>query len=135
MPLRLRTSAGLSSLRQATKQASPLPRQLNASRRGYATSPAGGTSGGSKVSGTNVVAAVAVLLGGGAGFYFYNQDGKKDLLDVGVGKATSKLGGSKEKSAKQTGIGSADDYQKVSLLFRVAAVQSHAESLSGFSGI
>lgn len=68
------------------------------------------------MSGTNVVAAVAVLLGGGAGFYFYNQDGKKDLLDVGVGKATSKLGGSKDKIANQTGIGSADDYQRVSLL-------------------
>jgi hypothetical protein len=114
MPLRLRASAGFSPLRQASKQ-TPLPRQLHASR-GYATSPAGGTSGGSKVSGTNVVAAVAVLLGGGAGFYFYNQDGKKDLLDVGVGKATSKLGGSKDKIANQTGIGSADDYQRVRLI-------------------
>lgn len=115
MPLRLRANAALNPVRQAAPRA-PLPRQqLTHFARGYATSPAGGTSGGSKVSGTNVAAVVAVLFAGGAGFYLYNQDGKKDALDVGVGKGASKLGGSKAKmAANQTGVGSAADYQEVS---------------------
>jgi len=118
MPLRLRASAALNPVRQAAPRA-PLPRQqLSNVTRGYATSPAGGTSGGSKVSGTNVVAAVAVLFAGGAGFYLYNQDGKKNALEVGVGKGASKLAGAKAKAANQTGVGSAADYQEVSRLHR-----------------
>jgi hypothetical protein len=83
--------------------------------RPYSTSPSGGTSGGSKVSGGNVVAATALLLAGGAGFYFYSQDGKKDILDVGHGKGESKLIGSKAKGAtsSEKGVGSFKDYQEV----------------------
>jgi hypothetical protein len=113
MPLRLRANAGASmTFKQAT---APLPRRLPATRP-YSTSPAGGTSGGSKASGTNVVLAAAVLMAGGAGFYFYNQEGKKDALGVGVGRATSKLGGAKAKAAGANGVGSFADYQEVSTI-------------------
>lgn len=114
LPLRLRANVGAPlSFKQAAR--TPLPRRLNGSNRFYATSPAGGASGGSKVSGTNVIAAAAILLGGGVGFYLYNQDGKKDLLDVGVGRGASKLGGAKAKNAADnSGIGSYEDYQQVS---------------------
>lgn len=114
MPLRLRANVGAPlSFRQVARN--PLPRRLNGSNRGYATSPAGGTSGGFKVSGSNVIAAAAILLGGGVGFYLYNQDGKKDILDVGVGRGASKLGGAKARSATdKSGVGSFEDYQQVS---------------------
>ncbi|UZJ52056.1 hypothetical protein CBS101457_001376 [Exobasidium rhododendri] len=110
LPLRLRANAGLALKQNA--HVAPLPRRLPAVRP-YSTAPSGGTSGGSKVSGTNVLVAAGVLFAGGAGFYFYNQDGKKDLLDVGVGRGASKLGGAKAKSANQTGVGSFADYQEV----------------------
>ena len=113
MPLRLRANVGASMTFKQASQAAPLPRRMPVARL-YSTAPAGGTSGGSKASGTNVVAAVAVLLAGGAGFYFYNQDGKKKAVNVGVGRAASKLEGAKAKKGGENGIGSFADYQEVS---------------------
>ena len=112
LPLRLRAQAGSSMTIRQASHAAPLPRRLPAVRP-YSTSPAGGTSGGSKVSGTNVVAAAAILLAGGAGFYFYGQDAKKDLLDVGAGRGATKLGGAKSKVPAEGALGSFADYQAV----------------------
>lgn len=103
--LRLRSNVGAAPLRQAA------PFRACA-RRGYSTSPAGGNSGGSKASGTNVIAAVSLLGAAGVGFYFYNQGGKKDLLGVGVGHGNNKLHGIKGLIGKD-GIGSYEDYQQV----------------------
>lgn len=82
-------------------------------RRGYATSPQGGTSGGSSVSGTNVLVAVGLLGAAGAGFYFYNQDGKKDVLGVGAGGSNKLFGAKGRASAPKDGVGSFKDYQQV----------------------
>lgn len=104
--------AGAPAVRSSRTAALPRRFVQQQARRSYATSPAGGTSGGSSVSGTNVLAAVGILGAAGVGFYFYNQDGKKDALNVGAGRAANKLTGAKARVTQQ-GVGSKQDYQEV----------------------
>lgn len=112
MPLRMRANVGTTIVRRAppsavVRAAAPKP------CRAYSTSPQGGNSGGSPASGNNVLIAVGLLGAAGAGFYFYNQSGKKDILGVGLGRGDNKLFGSKGRTGPRDGIGSFEDYQKV----------------------
>ncbi|PWN35876.1 heme peroxidase [Meira miltonrushii] len=111
MPMRMRANVGTTAIRRTAgsqvRMSAPKP------CRAYSTSPQGGNSGGSPASGNNVIIGVGVLAAAGLGFYFYNQEGKKDILGVGAGRAENKLTGSKGKANPANGIGSFQDYQQV----------------------